>query len=153
MSLITYERRRRELYQDESGIVPGVPSVEDHTDPAWNITTDIYKGEIYINGVDDKVYTRTDNGIILIGGSPITGGGGLPTDSIRYNPYIGSNTPTLAHTKLINVALDRLEMWYNSTRVPLIGYDSKVSSNILANGSITFVFQIKTNSTILIQIY
>lgn len=45
-----------------SGEVPTVPVSNDHTDGSW-LDTDIYKGEIFINLADSKVWTRTDAGI------------------------------------------------------------------------------------------
>lgn len=39
------------------------PATEDHTlQPAWS-TTDIYKGEFFLNLQDDRLYIRTTNGI------------------------------------------------------------------------------------------
>lgn len=50
-----------------SGVVPTVPSSSDHTDGTW-IATDIYKGELFVNLADDEVWTRSDNGVLHIGG-------------------------------------------------------------------------------------
>lgn len=43
--------------------VPTVPASDDHTDGTW-LSTDIYKGELFINLPDGKIYTRTDSGIV-----------------------------------------------------------------------------------------
>ena len=48
--------------------VATVPATNDHTDGSW-LDTDIYKGELFINLVDDVVQTRTDSGIITLSGS------------------------------------------------------------------------------------
>ena len=45
--------------------VATVPTSNDHTDGSW-LTTDIYKGEIFINLADDVIQTRTNSGIIHI---------------------------------------------------------------------------------------
>lgn len=47
------------------GVVPTIPASDDHTDGSW-LTTDIYKGELFINIVDNKTFTRTDSGIVQI---------------------------------------------------------------------------------------
>lgn len=47
------------------GVVPTIPASDDHTDGSW-LTTDIYKGELFINLVDGIVYSRDNNGIIII---------------------------------------------------------------------------------------
>lgn len=45
--------------------VPTIPPSDDHTDGSWS-STDIYKGELFINLADGKAYTRTDSGIVDI---------------------------------------------------------------------------------------
>lgn len=55
-----------------TGTVPTVPASNDHTDGTWLIT-DLYKGEVFINQADGKVYTRIASGIIQI--YPNTSGG------------------------------------------------------------------------------
>lgn len=153
MGLIIYDRRRREAYTEDTGFEPTVPSIEDHTNPAW-LVSDIYKGEIAVNGADDKVYTRTQNGILLFQTVNLSNGSSIgPTAYIRHAPYTGSTSTTYQHNSLINVALARIEFYFNSVRVPLVGYDSKVVSNDLGAGSITFNFQIRNNSSIKIEIY
>ena len=42
-----------------------IPTSEDHTDETW-LATDLYIGEIGINVTDDKVWMRTNNGIVQI---------------------------------------------------------------------------------------
>jgi len=44
------------------------PTSNDHTDGTWS-PTDLYIGEIGINVTDDKMYFRTNNGIIEVGSS------------------------------------------------------------------------------------
>lgn len=48
--------------------VPTVPASADHTDGTW-LETDIYKGELYMNLVDEKVWTRFDSGIVQLFGA------------------------------------------------------------------------------------
>lgn len=58
----------RRLIQKTSNVaseVPTVPASNDHTDGSWS-ATDIYKGELFWNSVDQKLYTRGDSGIILL---------------------------------------------------------------------------------------
>ena len=43
-----------------------VPTSNDHTDETWS-ANDLYIGEIGVNVSDDKIYVRTNNGIIQIG--------------------------------------------------------------------------------------
>ena len=53
-----------------SGTVPTVAPSDDHTQPspAWT-STDIYKGELFINQADNVVWSRGDGGVFCIGGS------------------------------------------------------------------------------------
>ena len=48
-----------------TGVEPTVPASNDHTDGTWLIT-DLYKGELFINQADDKIFTRTEAGILQI---------------------------------------------------------------------------------------
>lgn len=48
-----------------SGQVPTIPTVSDETQVGW-LPTDMYLEEIVINTVDNKAWTRTDNGIFEI---------------------------------------------------------------------------------------
>jgi len=48
------------------GSVFTVPTSNDHTDDTWS-PTDLYIGEIGINVSDDKMFFRTNNGIIEVG--------------------------------------------------------------------------------------
>lgn len=48
-----------------SGKTFTVPSSNDHTDETW-LATDLYIGEIGVNITDDKVYIRTNNGIVQL---------------------------------------------------------------------------------------
>jgi hypothetical protein len=78
MSIIAYNKRRQELILTAPGEVPTIPdpAAVDPTHPLW-ISTDIMKGEICINIADNKVWTRTDNGILDIT-VPITNGAIFP---------------------------------------------------------------------------
>jgi len=56
-----------------SGQTFTVPSSNDHTDETW-LATDLYIGEIGVNVTDDKVFFRTNNGIVqLATGTSSTG--------------------------------------------------------------------------------
>lgn len=48
-----------------SGKVFTVPSSNDHTDETW-LATDLYIGELGVNITDDKVFVRTNNGIVQL---------------------------------------------------------------------------------------
>lgn len=56
------------LKSDTSGVIPTVPIVSRHDLPGWNPSTDIYEGEIFINSVDQIVYTRAGTNIVQITG-------------------------------------------------------------------------------------
>jgi len=49
-----------------TGQVPTVAPSNDHTDGSWS-ELDIYKGELFLNQADDRLFTRTDAGIVEIG--------------------------------------------------------------------------------------
>lgn len=46
-----------------TGEVPTVAPSTDHTDGTWD-ALDVYVGELFLNTVDDRLFVRTDNGII-----------------------------------------------------------------------------------------
>jgi len=46
-----------------TGQVPTVAPSTDHTDGTWD-ALDVYVGELFLNTVDDRLFVRTDNGII-----------------------------------------------------------------------------------------
>jgi hypothetical protein len=48
-----------------TGVVPTIPSSNDHTDGTW-LTTDLYKGELFINQVDSKIWFRGDSGVVRL---------------------------------------------------------------------------------------
>lgn len=48
-----------------TGVVPTVPSSNDHTDGTW-LATDIYKGELFFNQADGIMFIRDDSGIITV---------------------------------------------------------------------------------------
>lgn len=48
-----------------SGTQFTIPTSNDHTDETW-LNTDLYIGEIGINVTDDKIFMRTNNGIVQI---------------------------------------------------------------------------------------
>lgn len=149
MSVVTYEQRRKELQSDISGVVPTVPTAPDHTHPSW-LVTDIYLGEIFVNVADDRVFTRTINGIVEITAALVGSGSGIKNAIVDTTT---SDSTVYQHDTLIGADISKVEMWINSVRVPLRGYDAKQTSNNSAAGSITFSFVIKNDSSILIHIY
>jgi hypothetical protein len=69
MSCTTIQDSRFTIkYSTISGQEPTIPLSDDHTDGTW-LPTDLYIGEIFMNSNDDKVWVRTDNGIIPLGGT------------------------------------------------------------------------------------
>ena len=50
-----------------------IPTSNDHTDETW-LATDLYIGEIGINVTDDKVWMRTNNGIVQLATGTSSGG-------------------------------------------------------------------------------
>lgn len=63
MSIITQNSRIAHHRFSNTAIIPTVPSSEDFTDGTW-LYTDLALGEIGINLNDDRIWFRTDNGII-----------------------------------------------------------------------------------------
>lgn len=47
------------------GVIPTIPTSNDHTDGSW-YSTDIYVGEFFMNIADNKLWWRSDTGIQLI---------------------------------------------------------------------------------------
>lgn len=65
MSRIEQYSRLKHHRLTTSGQLFTIPTSEDHTDETW-LPTDLYIGEFGINLTDDKVYFRTNNGIVQI---------------------------------------------------------------------------------------
>jgi hypothetical protein len=61
-----------------------VPTSNDHTDETW-LSTDLYIGEIGINLTDDKVFMRTNNGIIQIATGTSSGSTSSTTGIFVFN--------------------------------------------------------------------
>ena len=57
-----------------SGQTFTIPTSDDHTDETW-LSTDLYIGELGINITDDKIYMRTNNGIVQIATGTSSGSG------------------------------------------------------------------------------
>ena len=55
-------------YSTIGGSEPTIPTSGDHEDGTW-LPTDLYTGELFMNSADNKLWIRTDNGIIEIGGT------------------------------------------------------------------------------------
>lgn len=69
MSCTTIEDSRFTIkYSTISGQEPTIPLSDDHSDGTW-LPTDIYIGEFFMNSSDDKLWIRTDNGIVPLGGT------------------------------------------------------------------------------------
>lgn len=66
MSCTIDETRIVIKYSTISGQEPTIPLSDDHGDGTW-IPTDLYIGELFMNSVDNKIWIRTDNGIMPIG--------------------------------------------------------------------------------------
>jgi hypothetical protein len=70
-----------------AGVLPSIAPSSDHTDGSWS-NTDIYKGEIFFNLVDEKAFTRFDSGIVGLitanGSQDFTGDQSFGGYSITY---------------------------------------------------------------------
>ena len=62
MSLVTQDSRIVIKSSTVTNAVPTVAPSSDHTDGSWSVD-DIYKGELYINLVDSKIWFRDNSGI------------------------------------------------------------------------------------------
>ena len=58
-----------------------IPTSNDHTDETW-LATDLYIGELGINITDDKVYMRTNNGIVQIATGTSSGSSTASTSQV-----------------------------------------------------------------------
>ncbi len=114
---MTTENKRLRIKRSTVALqAPTVPATTNHADGTW-LVTDIYKGELFINLVDEKFYTRVDSGIIEFTPSgvclPLAGGtmsgsidmagnnlnnvgsiAGLSDLEIGANGYISLTSPT-----------------------------------------------------------
>lgn len=63
-----------------------IPTSNDHSDETW-LATDLYIGEFGVNVTDDKVYVRTNNGIIELG-TTASGGSGSSGPFVFNSPNI-----------------------------------------------------------------
>ena len=64
-----------------------IPTSNDHTDETW-VTTDLYIGEIGINLTDDKIFMRTNNGIIQLSTGTSSGGTASASPFVFNSPNI-----------------------------------------------------------------
>jgi hypothetical protein len=83
-----------------SGVVPTIPASNDHTDGTW-LTTDIYKGELFINQADGKLWLRGDSGTVRLlrtDGDTMSGNLDMGTNDIKSVRLIkdGSNVTALS---------------------------------------------------------
>lgn len=58
--------RRTVKISTVAGEVPTIPDSDNHQDGSW-ISTDIYIGEFFFNSADGVMYTRSENGINVVG--------------------------------------------------------------------------------------
>jgi hypothetical protein len=72
MSCENTNARLQIKYTTIAGQEPTIPSTNDHNDGTWN-PTDIYLGEFFLNAVDDKLWVRTIDGLLPMGGTGGTG--------------------------------------------------------------------------------
>lgn len=79
-----------------------VPTSNDHTDETW-LATDLYIGEIGINLTDDKIWMRTNNGLVQIATGTSSGGSTASTAAVFVwnspNIVIGSTYSADAVTR------------------------------------------------------
>lgn len=64
-----------------------IPTSNDHTDETW-VSTDLYIGEIGVNLTDDKVYVRTNNGIVQLATGTSSGGTASQSPFVFNSPNI-----------------------------------------------------------------
>ena len=50
---------------DVSAITPTIPTSDNHTDGSW-LPTDLYKGEFFINTEDERLWYRSEHGIVEV---------------------------------------------------------------------------------------
>jgi len=72
-----------------AGEVPTIPASDDHTDGSW-IATDVYVGELFFNSADGIMYTRSSNGIEVVGG-----GAGAIKEYFAIITQAGVTAPTV----------------------------------------------------------
>lgn len=145
MPLFIHSKTRNKTLYDAVGEIPTVPVVEDETSPHW-IHTDIYKGDFAVNLRSQQVWTRTDYGILELATSANT------TIYIGPELIIGS-TDTYQNDLLIDIDTNRIILWVNELRYPLLGDSAKgthdnVDGKIILNG---FNFEKNTDIFIIIK--
>lgn len=80
-----------------------IPTSNDHTDETWS-ATDLYIGEIGINVTDDKIFMRTNNGIVQIA----TGTGSFGSGTASASPWAFTGTDIqIGSTYTANAVLPR----------------------------------------------
>lgn len=70
-----------------AGTVFTIPTSNDHTDETW-ITTDLYIGEIGINLTDDKIFMRTNNGVVQLATGTSSGSTASQSPFVFNSPNI-----------------------------------------------------------------
>lgn len=147
--LISSKTRNKTLY-DATGETPTVPTVEDEASPHW-IHTDIYRGDFAVNLRSQKVWTRTDHGILEL--ATLAPG----ASTIYIGPLLICPPPTQVdnyqNDLLIGVDVSRIIFFVNELRYPLLGSALKATFNS-GTGTITlsgFMFEFDTDIFIIIK--
>mgnify|MGYP003404241128 CR=1 FL=1 len=128
MTLVRIKKRKQVIFDAETE-VPTVPVVEDPTSPHW-IHTDILKGELAVNLRSNRVWTRTDFGIIEIGTSY--------TSQSYIGPLTVSGGNSYQNDLLIDVPDERIIVFVNEIRYPLLGDSAKATFDS-PSGTITLI--------------
>lgn len=139
MGLVKDGKKRKLILFDAETEVPTVPTREDPDSPHW-VHTDILRGELAVNLKSRRVWTRDDFGIIELLTSESDVATGIP-DSSCCNIYIGPEVyagliDTYQNDLLIDVTVDRIILFVDELRYPLLG-DSAKGTHDEMTGTIT----------------
>lgn len=135
---------RRQIVFDSSSDVPTVPTARTHDEPSW-LSSDIYRGEFAVNLRSQKVYTRTDFGIIELMTSA-----NLP---IYIGPEVyAGGTSSYQNDSLISADENKTILFVDDLLFPLIGASKKATlDNVLGQINLDG-FQFNKNTCIFIII-
>jgi hypothetical protein len=115
-----------------TGKVFTVPTSNDHTDETWS-ETDLYIGELGINVSDDKIYMRTNNGIVQLSASSSVSGASGPW---TFNAGVIEIGSTYSATSIIR----------NSSAYTDLGNSSLRFNNIYLGGNTQSITKIDVNT-------
>jgi hypothetical protein len=93
-----------------TGVVPTLPASDDHTDGTW-LVTDIYPGELFLNLVDERIWTRFDSGIVEL----------LDTSSISDTVFGAGWNGDTTHSASKNAIYDAFQLYLPLTGGALSG--------------------------------